>query len=209
VDTMQALALRAEVIAGRLRGEALRQCILRVPPRQREGWVDTLLGLAKAPPDEPLPRGSVPYLPAGVHEILSALGDLPVRPSDVFVDVGSGLGRVVLLAHLLTGATAHGIEIQGRLVRAARQTATELGLSAVSFQRADASDARLEGTVFFLYSPLTGEALRRVLFSLQDLASKQELAIVTVGLELNQERWLTRRERTNVAVSYYDAGPNR
>ena len=207
MDDQDALAARVEIISQRLRGEALLERIRSVPRRQRERWVDTVLGLPKAPADEPLPRGGVPYLPAGVDEILDALRGVPMQASDVFVDVGSGLGRVVLLAHLLTGAEARGIEIQGRLVRAARGVAAALGLTGVSFSRADASDCALEGSVFFLYSPLTGEALRRVLFSLQELASRQPIVVCTVGLELDHERWLTRRPRTSAAVSHYDAGP--
>jgi hypothetical protein len=92
-------------------------------------------------------------------------------------------------------------------VRAARETAAQLGLSGATFSRADASDVALEGSVFFLYSPLTGEALRRLLFSLQRLAERQSIVVCTVGLELDQERWLARRPRTNAAVSCYDAGP--
>lgn len=207
MNSTQALATRAEVISGGLRGDALLQRILRVPPREREGWVDALLGLPEAPPDESLPRGGVPYLPAGVDEILSALRDVPVRSSDSFVDIGAGLGRVVLLAHLLTGATALGIEIQASLVRSARRIAAELELPLVSFQRADVSDVPLDGSVFFLYSPLTGEPLRRVLFSLRDLADRRPIVVCTVGLELDHESWLSRRPTTSRSVSIYGAGP--
>jgi len=209
-----ALSARAAVIAGRLRGDALREVILAVPPTRREAWVDVLLGLPQAPPDEALPRGGVPYLPAGVDEVLTVLAGVPVGPTDVFVDVGSGLGRVALLAHLLTGARAHGIEIQTGLTRSARRAAAELGLSEVSFQRADASDVAFEGTVFFLYSPLTGEALRRVLIALRDLADRQPIVLATVGFSLDHERWLARRTQvalpaqgSSSAVSWYDAGP--
>jgi hypothetical protein len=206
VDHQDALTARADIISQRLRGEALLRRIHAVPRRERERWVDTLLGLPRAPTDEPLPRGGVPYLPAGIDEILDALRGVTMGSDDVFVDVGSGLGRVVLLAHLLTGVRAHGIEIQSRLVRAARDVATGLGLTSVSFSRADASDCALEGSVFFLYSPLTGEALRRLLFSLQELAQRQPIVVCTVGLELDHQPWLERRPRTSAAVSLYDAG---
>jgi len=39
------------------------------------------------------------------------------------VDLGAGVGRVVMLAHLLTGARAHGIEVQKELVRIGRNAA--------------------------------------------------------------------------------------
>ena len=195
------------LISGELHGDALFERVLAVPLRERESWLDALLGLPEPPPDEALPRGAVPYLPAGVDEILAVVRGVPIRSHDVFVDIGSGMGRVVLLVHLLTGARAHGIEIQSRLVRLARRTAAQLGLTKVSFERADASDIQLEGTVFFLYSPLTGEALRRLLISLRDLSQRQPIVICAVGLSLDHEAWLSPRPRADAGVTCYDAGP--
>ena len=43
-----------------------------------------------------------------------------MQASDVFVDVGSGLGRAAALVHLMTGARAIGLEVQPALVAAAR-----------------------------------------------------------------------------------------
>ncbi len=106
---------------------------------------------------------------------------VPIRSHDVFVDIGSGMGRVVLLVHLLTGARAHGIEIQSRPVRLARRTVAQLGLTKVSFERADASDIQLEGTVFFVLTPH-----RRGLATSSDLAhdlsQRQPIVICAVGL---------------------------
>ena len=44
-----------------------------------------------------------------------------IDATDVFVDIGSGIGRAAAIVHLLTGAKAIGVEIQPQLVRAARQ----------------------------------------------------------------------------------------
>lgn len=200
-DAMQA---RAELKAGLLRGRSLRERILGVPAFERDAWVDELLGLPPPPEDEALPRGAAPYLPAPVDAILTATEEAPLDAHDVFVDVGSGLGRVVFLAHLLTGAEAHGVEIQASLVRKSRALARELGLTGVSFSRADVSDLALEGTVFFLYSPLTGEPLRRVLHSLSLLARRQPIVVCAVGLELDGETWLRKRASSNAEVSFYD-----
>lgn len=201
------LAVRAAIRSGELRGAALLDRILAVTPAEREAWVDATLGIPEAPVDEALPRGAVPYVPAGVGEILTALSEIPVRATDEFVDIGSGLGRVVFLAHLLTGARAHGVEIQGSLVRLARRVQSELGLSEVTFERADASDVPLRGTVFFLYSPLTGEALRRVLMTLREIGEKQPITLCAVGLTLDHETWLERRSSKNAAVTFYGPVP--
>ena len=138
--------------------------LLAMHPNERESFVDRLLALPEAPPDVPLPRGSVPYLPASVAEILEVAK--VVRSDDVFVDLGSGLGRVVMLVHMLTGARARGIEIQEPLVRIARERASALKLD-VTFEHANVLDADLDGTVFFLYAPFNGDTLERVMGRLE------------------------------------------
>jgi SAM-dependent methyltransferase len=146
-DSLRLLArtARAGIESGALRGDALLQRLLSVPLCDRDVWVDQLLGIEEPPPDIPdLPRGAVPYLPCGVEEILAMVLEAPVRPDDELVDLGSGLGRVVILAHLLSGARASGVELQGPLVRGARARCAALGLAAVSFVHADAAEVALE-----------------------------------------------------------------
>lgn len=200
-----AQAERARLLAGTLRGTELRAVLLAVPTDSREAFVDALLAIPEAPPDEPdLPRGAVPYLPAGVDEVLAMVAEVPLRPQDHFVDLGAGLGRVALLAHLLSGATATGIEIQAPLVAAATRCARELGLSRVSFHRGDAATGPMDGNVYFLYSPFTGATLRTVLSRLARLTAQRPLVIATVGLELPGEAWLRPRAASLPALTIYD-----
>lgn len=197
---------RAEVQAGRLRGAALVAQLLTVPAGEREAWVDELLGLPEAPPDgSELPRGAVPYLPAGVDEILAMVLGVPLASADRLVDLGSGLGRVVLLAHLLSGAAGVGIEIQAPLVERARACGAELGLSSVGFVHASAAEVELAGSVFFFYAPFTGEPLRRVLATLEALARRQPIVVCTVGLELGDQPWLQRRATELPSLAVYDS----
>lgn len=141
---------RNEIASGALRGPAFRELLLSIPARDRDAWLDALFGFEDPPPDvADLPRGAVPYLPCGVEEILRAIDEAPVRAHDVLVDLGAGLGRVALLAHLLTGARAHGIEIQQPLVTAANACRDALALSDVTFEHANAEDVVLSGSIFF------------------------------------------------------------
>src|SRR5947208_2090648 len=69
---LDARGARAEIKSGALRGAALVRRLRSIPPRDRDAWVDECLGLPEAPPDVPdLPPGAVPYLPAGVDEIVA------------------------------------------------------------------------------------------------------------------------------------------
>lgn len=172
----------------------------------RDVWVDELLGIEEPPADLPdLPRGAVPYLPSGVDEILATVREVPIGPDDVFVDLGSGLGRVVILAHLLAGVPALGVEIQEHLVRSARARCAALGLSCVSFVHANAARLELDGTIFFLYAPFNGDMLNGVLAQLERVARRRRIVVCAVGLEFRDVAWLRRRPTSCVALTLYDA----
>jgi SAM-dependent methyltransferase len=203
---LHAQTARAGVQSGALRGAPLLERLLSVPFGDRDAWVDDLLALDGLPPDAPdLPRGSVPYLPCGVDEILAMLRDVPMRPDDDLVDLGSGLGRVVILAHLLTGVRARGVEIQAHLVRSARAAGEGLGIHGVSFVHADAAEAELDGSIFFLYSPFNGQALTAVLRRLEDVAARRAVVVCAVGLELHGLGWLHRRQSAHASLALYDS----
>ncbi|MBX5481874.1 MAG: hypothetical protein IRZ16_08570 [Myxococcaceae bacterium] len=203
-----AVAARSQVRSGGLRGTELLRRLRAVPLLERDAWTDVLLGLEEEAPDTlDLPPESIPYLPCGVDEILRMVEEAPLGADDVFVDLGSGAGRVVMLAHLLTGARAVGVEIQGLLVTHATASSAALGLSGVSFVHANAADTELEGSVFFLYAPFNGETLKRVLRRLEEVARKRPIRICALGLELASEGWLRRRETSSPWLSLYDSVP--
>ena len=167
---------------------------MSVPSRDRDGWVDLVFELDALPDDGPdLPRGGVPYLPSSVDALLRIVDHAPVRATDVFVDVGSGLGRATALVHLLTGATAIGIEIQPHLVLAARTLATRLLTPRVTFIEGDAAKLTGDptiGTVFFLYCPFGGHRLASVLGGLEAIARTRTIRVCCVDLPLPRCRWL-------------------
>lgn len=218
-ESLQVIArsARAQIASGALRGAALLELLLSIPFLERDTFADAVLGIDPPPPDMPdLPRGSVPYLPSGVDEILAMLRDVPVGPSDVLVDLGSGLGRVLILTHLLTGARARGIGIQDHLVRSAKDRCAALRLEEVTFVHANAAEAAtadtgtqveadLDGSVFFLYAPCNGEMLTRLLARLERVARRRPIVVCTVGLELRDVEWLTPRRTTTVSLTLYDS----
>ena len=198
---------RAQIQSGALRGAALRDRLLSIPFFDRDAWADELLGIESPPADiRDLPRGSVPYLPCSVEEILVMALEMPLRPDDDFVDLGSGLGRVAILAHVLSGARCRGVEIQEHLVRSAEARCVELGLP-VSFVCADAADVELDGSVFFLYAPFNGEMLARVLRRLENVARRRPIVVCAVDVELRAVPWLRARQTSSVALTLYDSAP--
>ncbi len=202
----QARAARVRVAAGTLRGEALSELLLAVPFLERDAWVDELLGIDASPLDAPdLPRGAVPYLACGVDEIVAMVRAVPLRVDDVLVDLGSGLGRVLVLAHLLSGATARGVEIQAHLAAAATACCAALALERVSTVCADAADVELDGSVFFFFAPFNGALLTRVLERVQRVAARREIVVCAVGLEFRDVPWLVARAADHVSLCIYDS----
>lgn len=113
---------------------------------------------------------------------------------DVFYDLGSGLGQATMLVNLLTGVQATGVELEPAYCAYARVCATDLGLRDVSFIQADAREAHYPyGTVFFMFTPFTGEILRQVLARLREVSASHSIRIFTLGpctLEMFSQDWL-------------------
>lgn len=188
-----------------MRADALCAFLASLPPAARDAAVERHLGLGEA--DDAAPgEHRVGYHPSGVAPIVRALIEAPVTADDVFVDIGSGLGKAVLLARLLTGATARGVEIQPSLIERARRAAARLGVE-VSFTCGEAQHADLDdGTVFFLYAPFTGPVLAEVMARLELVARRRAIVICALGLDLpRRARWLRPRPTDAFWLTIYDA----
>jgi len=189
-------AARRSIERGLHDAAAFRAALLDVPVRDRDAWVDLVLGLDDLPADGPaLPAGGVPYLPCSVEVLLQLIDDVPVRSSDVFVDIGAGPGRAIALVHLLTGARAIGVEIQPQFVDAANVLTARLGLSRVRCIEGDAATvaaSMVVGSVFFFYCPFSGARLEKVLDDLEPIARTRQICIGCVQLPLPPRSWLTR-----------------
>lgn len=124
----------------------LRWAMIRAWPGQ------TPLGVVRREgPDSGLSSEDLVYgetLPGTAFDLLEAL---EVGPRDVVVDLGCGRGVVPLVAGLVFGAQAVGLEALEGFVTRGRRTAEILGLDAVEFQKGDFRKGPLPpGTVYFL-----------------------------------------------------------
>jgi hypothetical protein len=193
----------------RLEGELFLADVARADPSRRDRVAEEWLGLDSGQPTEPPGDELVGYHPSGIASIVRMLVEVPVHSRDVFVDLGSGLGKVVLVTRLLTQAHARGIELQAALVERARLAAARLALD-VDFVHADArtspASAFEDGTVFFLYLPFTGSALDHVLSRLHAVATERAIVVCTLGIDLERVApWLVRRETDSFWLAIYDS----
>lgn len=195
--------LRVRIGDGSLRGESFRQELGRYVGRREPGrgydaldvFVNGLFRLDGAPHEtRALEPEMVLYQPTPARVILDLIEMTPLAPSDIFCDLGSGLGQVCLLVHLLTGAHTRGIEIEPAYCDYARQSARRLNLAQIEFVSADARAADYStGTIFFMYTPFKGALLDRVLQKIENETRRRAIRICAYGACANQisnQSWL-------------------
>lgn len=186
--------IRSELVSHQASPATVKQALNGIAREHRDTWLDQLWGINVPEDTSDLPRGCVPYLPCPVATVLDAIEQAEVTSSDVFVDIGAGVGRAVFLTHMLTGAECIGVEIQHALVRLAIARAKRLRLERMRFIEGDAQDRiplTSAGTVFFLYCPFSGVRLDSFLDALEGIARTRLARICCVDMPRLDRDWLT------------------
>lgn len=173
------------------------------PPPLRAGFdedyldvfVNGVLGIPQTPEEtRALQQEMIGYFPTPARVILALLAQVYLTADDVFYDLGAGLGRVALLAGLLTAAEVRGVEFEPAFCASAQACVEPLGLARVRFLNIDARLANYaDGTCFFLYTPFTGRLLHAVLTALQAVARTHPITIATYGActrDVMRQTWL-------------------
>ncbi|MCI0557182.1 MAG: hypothetical protein MN733_01715 [Nitrososphaera sp.] len=126
--------------------------------------------------------------------ILELVEKAHLTEQDVFYDLGSGLGQVPILVHLLSGVTAKGIEFEPAYCDYARGCAAALNLSRVEFANADTRKADYsDGTLFFMYTPFKDRLLQEMLEKLRRESRRRMIRLFTYGPstpEVSRQSWL-------------------
>lgn len=129
----------------------------------------------------PLPD-MVHFEPTPARVVLDLIDHVRIGPDDVLYDIGSGLGRVVILVSLLAGIRAVGVEYQPEYHLYARQCADELRVTRAGFVNADARAVDYaDGTIFYLFTPFKGAMLGSVLEKLREEARSRRITICSYG----------------------------
>lgn len=132
--------------------------------------------------------------PTPARAVLELVDRVPMGRTDVFYDLGAGLGQVTLLVHLLAGVRAQSVEVDPAYCRYAQRCAAQFGLPDVEFICADARDLAYEdGTVFYLFTPFIGSILTAVLERLRIRAERRRIRVCSFGpstVHVAQQEWL-------------------
>ncbi len=136
------------------------------------------------------------YQKTPARVIFELISKAEFTPHDVFYDLGSGLGQVVILVNLMASVTSIGVEFDPAFCSYAEACVAGLDLDNMQFINTDARYADYSsGTVFFMYTPFEGKMLDDVLQRLRSEAGKRTIKIFTYGpctREVARQPWLTR-----------------
>jgi SAM-dependent methyltransferase len=191
--------IRKTIHDGAFDKEAFLARLHEAPAEIRDHLVEEILDVAYPPLEQgALPRDAIPYCPSGLAEILFTLEKAKLGADTTFVDLGSGLGKVVLLAALLTGARCYGVELDPLLVAHAQSAAAALSLAKAHFIEGDIRTVSLPPSdVYYMYIPLihSTELVER----LQEQAAHRKILVFASALDLKRLPWL----RASNASSYW------
>ncbi len=202
--------LRQDIASGNYTSSELRKRLVMYAgdpsssvsqPEEGYDHLDALVNgllLAEVAPEAPSQRDPemVFYQPTPAKVVLEMVDRAAFRQADVFYDLGSGLGQVSILVHLLSGIRAKGVEVEPSYCEYARRCARRLNLSQVQFLNVDARIADYsDGTVFSLYTPFEGRMLEQVLERLRHESTTRRIRLFTCGpctLQVTRQKWLER-----------------
>lgn len=186
---------RARLAAGQYSPDDLRLDLSRRPHFEHDAFTERLFGIDQVPlPSRALTDEMVHYLPSPLQVILELVAEL--GPEDVLFDLGSGLGKVAMLAAWLSPAAVVGVDLEPRYVELAAERARRFAIPRLRWLAADAREVDYSsGTVFFFYDPFRGEILDSVLAKLAEVARVKPVRVAARGRTtevLDHLPWLTR-----------------
>lgn len=157
--------------------------------------VQGIIRSEQAPIDVQPPDGEMThYEPTPGRAVLDMIDQSQIKADDVFYDLGAGLGHVAMMVNLLTGATVQAVEIEAVYCQHAQQWTEELGLSNVQILNRDAREVEYaDGTIFFMYTPFTGNVMQTVLDKLKRETHHRPITVCTLGastFEVADQAWL-------------------
>ena len=180
--------LRAELRSGRsiaspLGRELRRRCsfaderTLRLGPADE--YFDALIELTDKPPvPEQFAEDKIGYVEASVEAVLRMINAVKLEASDVVCDIGSGLGRIPILVHLLTGLPTCGVELDPQLAARAEQLLQKNALLDVTLVQGSALDVDLSPvTVFSFNLPFDGDLLSQFLARIRPRPGSRPICI--------------------------------
>jgi hypothetical protein len=196
--------LQQRIQRGALGAAELLARLEAAPLELRDHLLEEILDVAYPPLESATrARDVTRHSPSGLSEIAFLLQHAGLGPGKLLVDLGSGFGKVVLLA-ALSGAAAHGLELDEQLVLHAERAAQWLRLDNASFAQGDIRTTALpDADVYYLFIPFIGSA--EVVRRLAPLAQRRRLLLFAQALDLEPLPWLRAAGKSSYWLEMYES----
>jgi hypothetical protein len=157
------------------------------------------------------------YKPASYTEFRKLMKHVSIQPGkDVFMDYGSGLGRVLILAAMYPFKKVIGLELVERFNRAAARNfekcRNKLKCTELQLLTAEATSCLPpnEVTIFYFYNPFRYPVLKRVLNNINDTLTENPRRVrlifrhpINLPQILGELPWLYRRASYKIGENEY------
>lgn len=151
-------------------------------------------------------KDGVMYQPTPYYLLEKAIGYLKPGPEDIFVDFGSGKGRVVFFTAVQKLKKVIGVEMDKSLVDAARNNLAnfKFAKTAIEFINEEAVNFKIKDeTIFFMFNPFGRKTLEKVLDNIKKslLDNPRQIRLVYYAPAhrylLDNESWLILEKSIN------------
>ena len=158
---------------------------------------------------------SAPYRATKVRPLLQLLDRLDLPRESTFVDIGSGKGRVLLIASQFGFRKVVGIEFSGELCAIARRNVEAFSrkakqLSSIEVIEIDAAKYRFDADdrVFFMYNPFDAFIVSKVLDNIRNSLEENPRPIWLI-YNTPKNHDVIKRSGVFQSDSFYEIGGNR
>ena len=114
--------------------------------------------------------------------IKRVLNTLNLTENDVFYDLGSGLGRMIISAAIITPAVCKGIEFIPERIEQAIKAKQRLALDNLHLICGNVLDQDFsDGTAFYMWEPFSNDTQMKVIKELEKISKNKQITIAAKG----------------------------
>jgi precorrin-6B methylase 2 len=142
----------------------------------------------------------IAYIPTNYISLKKMLDYLQLDKNDVFIDLGCGKGRAIILVGTQKLKKIIGVELRKSMLDIAKKNlaSVKINNTKIEIVHADAAEADLkEGTVYFMYKPFKWQTTKRVLENIKESlnSNPRPIRIIYInreeyGVMLDMADWL-------------------
>ncbi len=211
------IMMKLSNVVSKIRQRGLGNCLRYLVLQTNDRWQEWRLGIRTSEMihwrELGLGEASESYEAIDYGTFARVLRRIKIRPDDVFLDYGCGMGRVVVLAARKRFRRVMGVELSSRLCSIAEknlqiaQRGFRCGSAHIIHMDAGAFVVPGDVSIVFLFSPFFGEVMRKVTARIREslAADPRDITIIhvipdNVASAFHECNWLSKTAEFRVGV---------